>query len=230
MTSTPSSADTSFLTALRLADSFLPVGAYTASYGLEQYINETDDVDVDEIEALLEEYLHYVVGPSDVIALANAYDAAAAGDLEALCTVDQHLHAATLPREFRESSTKAGGQLLDLFGAELEEYTEAVEAGETPGTYVVVLAAVAKQVGISRAQTAQIHAYSFIVGLLGAAQRLSRLGHTDVQMALEALLPVMSEVCDQHIDEPLSEIRSFAPTIEIMGMRHEHGDVRLFMS
>jgi len=36
MTTDPSS----FLTALRLSDSFLPVGGYTASYGLEQYIND----------------------------------------------------------------------------------------------------------------------------------------------------------------------------------------------
>ena len=36
------------LTAMRLSDSMLPVGTYTASYGVEQYLNEGEIETADE--------------------------------------------------------------------------------------------------------------------------------------------------------------------------------------
>ncbi len=65
-TTTPTTMTTdpdAFLSALRLADSFLPVGGYTASYGLEQYLNEDKIDDRDDLEAVIAAYLRRVVGP-----------------------------------------------------------------------------------------------------------------------------------------------------------------------
>ncbi|ELY58071.1 urease accessory protein UreF [Natronococcus amylolyticus DSM 10524] len=238
-----------FLTALRLGDSFLPVGGYTASYGLEQYINEDRIEDGDDLRALLAAYLRRVVGPCETVALANAHAAARAKDLDRLLAVDERLHAVTMPREFRESSTKAGAKLCELLLAgELEgndpdsgvadgdsgefatAVADAVDRDETPGHYPVVFGVVAADRGLPRLEACLTHAYSFVTGLLGAAQRLGRFGHTEIQTVLADLESVIEAVCERHVDDDVAAMTSFAPLAEIMGMRHERAGRRLFMS
>jgi SAM-dependent methyltransferase len=71
MTTDPSS----FLTALRLSDSFLPVGGYTASYGLEQYINE------DRIEEVRDRGYDAVAGDAQNFSLERDFDVIVAGEV-----------------------------------------------------------------------------------------------------------------------------------------------------
>ncbi|MDG5820419.1 urease accessory UreF family protein [Natronococcus sp. A-GB7] len=225
-----------FLSALRLSDSFLPVGSYTASYGLEQYINEDRIEDGEDLRALIAAYLRRLVGPCETVAVANAHAASADGDLEGLLAVDERLHAVTMPAEFRESSTKAGAKLCELLLAETDgdehssTLAEAIEDGSTPGHYPVVFGVVAQHRGLSRLEACLAHAYSFVTGLLGAAQRLGRFGHTEIQAALEDLQSVIESVCERHLEDDIAAMTSFAPLAEIMGMRHERAGRRLFMS
>jgi urease accessory protein len=252
-----------FLTALRLSDSFLPVGGYTASYGLEQYSNEDRVETGDDLRELLAAYLRRVVGPCETVALANAHAACTESDLERLLVVDERLYAVTLPREFRESSTKAGAKLSELFGPNgaagsnagdrnghgdrpgassdatetatdggdfAATVADAIDTGSTPGHYPVVFGVVTASRGLSRLEACLAHAYSFVSGLLGAAQRLGRFGHTEIQSVLEALEPTITEVCERHVDDEPTAMASFAPLAEIMGMNHERAGRRLFMS
>jgi urease accessory protein len=235
-------SDASFLTAMRLADSFLPVGTYTASYGIEQYVNEGHVETAAELGDLIEGYLRRIVGPADTVALANAHAAASTDSLAGVLEADERLHAATLPAEFRTSATKGGHKLLELLGETdpalfdpedggvLAAYADAVESGETPGSYPVALGVVAESAGIDRRTACLVGAYSFVTELLGAAQRLGRFGHTDVQAQLRRLLSVVESVCERYADADLESLASFAPLAEIMGMTHERADRRLFMS
>ena len=261
------SDSSAFLTALRLSDSFLPVGAYTASYGIEQYVNEGLIDDASDLQAVTGAYLERVVGPCETVAVANAHAASDAQNFEGLLAVDDRLHAVTMPREFRESSTKAGAQLCDLLlstevasdssvgggtdgrggsggersgdnsansdgdrPAHAREYAACVESGETPGHYAVVFGVYAQTAGLEREDACLAQGYAFLVGLLGAAQRLGRFGHTEIQAILGALLPELETICARHVDEPLERMGAFAPFAEVMGMRHEQATRRLFMS
>ncbi len=233
---------TGFLTALRLSDSMLPVGTYTASYGVEQYLNEGYIETADELGALIEGYLRGVIGPAEIVALGVAHRSAAAGDLDGILAADERLGAATLPAEFRESSEKAGGKLLSLLveidegpfaeaeGDIVDDYTAALEDGSTAGHYPVVLGMVCQQSGVDCHEAALVSAYSTVTGLLGAAQRLGRFGHTDIQAQLSGLFPVIEAVCGQYHDTELQAMYSFAPLADVMGMTHERADRRLFMS
>ncbi|GAB7017763.1 urease accessory protein UreF [Halostagnicola bangensis] len=238
-----------FLTALRLSDSFLPIGGYTASYGLEQYLNEDRIEDADELQAIIRGYLERIVGPCETVAVANAHKAASGEDFDALVSVDERLHAVTMAEEFRESSTKAGRQLSELVLVDGDRirtdestdsgsgersfervYAEAIDLGETPGHYPVVFGVVAQQSGLSRLEACLAQAYSFVTGVLGATQRLGRFSHTDIQAILADLLPIVSDICERHVDDDIAAMASFAPLTEIMGMRHERAGRRLFMS
>ncbi|WP_436902914.1 urease accessory protein UreF [Halovenus halobia] len=236
-------SDRSLLIAMRLSDSFLPVGTYTSSYGVEQYVNDGRIETADELGELVGAYLERLVGPADLVALGNAHAAAAAGDADRLRHVDRRLQAATLPAEFRESSAKAGTQLLDLLletderllaGDESTtaalEYAESVAEGETPGQYPIALGVVTQRAGLTQREACLLNAYTFSTELLGAAQRLGAFGHTAIQQQLSALFPTIEAVSAEYADADLAALSSFGPLAEIMGMTHERADRRLFMS
>jgi urease accessory protein len=231
----PEEAPASLLSALRLADSALPVGGFTASYGLESFLEEGLVEDGEELRALLETYLTERVGPSEMVALRAAHEAAVDGDLEGVAAVDRRLRAMTLAREARESSTRSGGKLLELLAATeaddtLAAYAGRAAAGEVPGNYAVALGLAAGRLGVPAREAALALAHSFVTGLLGAAQRLGRFGHTEIQAVLRELQPVMAAAWTDNADRPVEEMRAFTPEIELLSARHERAERRLFVS
>lgn len=219
------------LTAFQLADSFLPVGGYSSSYALEQFV-QTDRVEsATDLVEVLTAYLRGQVGPAELVALRAAHRATEAGDVDALVRADRRLHAVTLPAEFRESATRSGARLCDLRRQTTEgELLQAYASREPPQQYPAVLGAVTAVDGIPERQACLVHTYSFCSDMLGAAQRLLSLGHTDAQAALEELKPVVSEAVTESADLRLESMAPFAPLVEIQAAAHERADRRLFVS
>ena len=227
-------SDEPVLTSFRLADSFLPVGSYTASYGLEQFIQANDITDVDELEALLETYLRSLLGPGELVVLRVAHTAAREGDLDGVCKADRRLAATTLAAEFRESATRTGNRLLsletDLRDDDLlDAYADRVSE-DTPGMHPAVMGAVAGRRGVPSHEACLCHCHSFVTGLLGVAQRLLSLGHTDAQRILTTLQPTMTAAVADSADRSLDELTPFAPLIDVAAADHERAERRLFMS
>jgi urease accessory protein len=227
--------DDETLEALRLADSFLPVGSYSVSYGLEQFVQEDRVTDVAELRALLESYLRGQLGPGELVALRAAHAGARQGDVETVAVADRRLTAVTLPAEFRESAELSGGRLLSLqrelrTSDLLDRYGDRVESGEAPGNHAVVLGAVTGVAGVEAREACLVCCHGFVTGLLGAAQRLLSIGHTDAQRVLDGLKPAISDAVDDSADRTLSDMTPFAPAIEIRAASHERADRRLFGS
>jgi urease accessory protein len=225
----------SLLVAMQFADSFLPAGSFTTSYGLEAFIAASDVEDTDELRSLLSTYVRQEVGPCEMVALSAAHEAGAAGDVDRLVTVDERLTAVQLPAEFRSSSTKTGSQLLSLVteteaDAVLSAFDSRVRADESPGNYAVVLGAVGACSGLSKRETAIAMGYAFVRDLLGAAQRILRLGHTEVQQVLTDLRPELVVAWERNQDRPVTEMTTFAPLVDVASMEHERADRRLFVS
>src|SRR5918999_2219197 len=143
-----------FLGSLQLGDSFFPSGLYTLSHGLEAFA-QSERVGRENLEALLADQLRYGFGAADGVALACAHRAIEEGDLELAVRADVRLTAAKLPREARETSLRAGRQLLriagEIFGGEaLETYAGYVRANRAPGNHAIVLGLVMATQGIAR--------------------------------------------------------------------------------
>lgn len=228
-------SDDPALAAFRLADSFLPVGTFTVSYGLEQFVQDDRVEDAADLEALLETYLRRQVGPADLVALRAAHAAAREGDLEAVLDADRRFTAATLAAEFRESAKESGARLLSL-QRELREdplldrYARAVEAGEADGNHPVVLGVATGLAGVEERVACLLCCHSFLTGLLGAAQRLLPLGHTDAQRILDDLGPVVTEAVDDSAGRSVDAMDPFAPLVDVLAAEHERADRRLFVS
>jgi urease accessory protein len=227
--------DDGTLEAFRLADSFLPVGTYTVSYGLEQFVQDDRVTDADELATLLETYLARQVGRADLVALRSAHRAARAGSIDDICAADRRLTAVTMAAEFRESATQSGDRLLslqqELRDADLlSAYASRVAADDAPGNYPVVLGVATGLADVDERTACLLCCHGFVTGLLGAAQRLLSLGHTDAQRILDDLRPAMVAAVEDSADRSLSEMTPFAPLVEVLAAEHERAERRLFVS
>jgi urease accessory protein len=233
------------LTAFQLADSALPVGATTTSYGLEQFVETGAVSDAADLRALVRTYLARQVADADMVALRAAHAAArgdrngdggdAGGDVDEVVRADRRLRAVTLPAEFRESATRSGRRLCDLATALVDDplvaaYADRVRRGDAPGNYVVGRGTTPARVGVDVETACLVHGYAFVSGLLGAGQRLCALGHTAVQRAAWALRPAVADAVDRSRGRSLDDMAPFAPLIDVAACEHERADRRLFVS
>lgn len=227
-------SDEAALAGYRLADSFLPVGSDSVSYGLEQFVAADRVADAADLEALLEGFLTQQVGPADLVALRAAHAGAQAADLEAVAGADRRLTAVTLAAEFRESSERAGQRLLslqrDLRDDDVLEGYAARLDDATPGNYPVVLGVVAARDGIDVREACLLYCHGFLTGLLGAAQRLLSFGHADAQRVLDGLRPAVVAAVDDSAERGIEAMTPFAPLTDVLAAAHERADRRLFLS
>ncbi|WP_123537931.1 urease accessory protein UreF [Halosimplex salinum] len=228
-------SDEATLESLRLADSALPVGTDSVSYALEQFVATDRVADAEDLRALVETVLRRQHGRADLVALRAAHVAAADGDLDAVEVADRRLTAVTLPAEFRESAERTGERLLtlqrDLRDDDLlEAYGSTVDAGDAPGNYAVALGVVTALAEVPVREACLLACHEFATAQLGAAQRLLRLGHTDVQRVLDDLRPAMVDAVEESADRALDDMTPFAPLVDVCSAEHERADRRLFLS
>ncbi len=231
----PSVQASPFLSALQLADAFFPSGLYTLSHALEAFVQEGLVKGLKEMEELLKDYLAHLVGPSDSVAVAWAWEAASKGDLDLLVEVDRRLLAMKLVKEFGQASVRSGRQLLSVAATFLPDpfllrYHEATVQEKSPGNFATALGVVAKTLELEKEQAMLIELYSFATSFLGAAMRLIRLPHDEAQAILHRSKPLMVQVVEQNRGRALEEMRAFAPFIDLMGMKHQRSRIRLFIS
>ena len=237
MTGADSSA--SFLAALQLADSFFPSGTYAHSQGLEGMVTRGWVRNADDLGEYLRNLLTWSILPCDGVALLNAHRAADDGDLVTLVDIDWHLHAMKLPSELRVASCHAGRRILDETAPLLEgrsesavhgEFRRLVTKRETPGTGAVALGVASCAAEIDAENTLLMHCHSFAVGVLGAAQRLLPITHTEAQRILRSLHEPVTRATTALQHRDWRDMTSFAPQTDIAAMLHEHDDVRMFAS
>jgi urease accessory protein len=224
------SVDT-LLHTLQLADSFFPSGLYTLSHGLETYAH-ANLIAPQTLAPLIGDLLRFGAGPSDGVALACAHRATP-GNLDDAVAADHRLTAVKLAREPREASLRTGRQLLSLatavFGGEtVPAYAALVRRGGAPGNHAVALGLTMATLGIPRDQALAAELYAFAAGCLGALLRLALIDHRTAQTTLHHLIPLIADTTQENLHREVWEIGGCLPFAEIMAMRHETADVRLF--
>lgn len=217
--------------ALQLGDSAFPIGVFSFSQALERYVQDRLVTDLASLSEYLQDLLHQVAW-TDGIALLAACDAFASGDLAQMIRIDQEVSAFKLGKESRAMTTKTGRQLLRL-GAELwpeplADVALLVKQGRLVPTYPVALGCVATAAGLTRSEAFILELYSTAAAVCGAAMRLMRVDHVQVQRLLLQANAWSGALLAECADQPLSAMRTTGPLLEIEGMRHERSEVRIF--
>jgi urease accessory protein len=231
----------SLLSLLQLSDSAFPSGRYTLSYGLESLVQGghlTVPSDRVTLLAVLGDSVRFGAAPSDGAALACAHRAAGADgavDLELVSQVDARLTAVKLPREAREASTRTGRAVLatataTMGEAALHDYAERVKQRHSAGNYAVVIGVLSALMGVPCLEAVVGELYAFASSWGAAAIRLGLIDHRGAQAMLHQARPVIASAAREVIDRDVRQISSCTPLLDVMAMRHEQAELRLFAS
>jgi urease accessory protein len=227
--------DDSLFALLQFSDSLFPAGGYAHSFGLEFYVQSGRVRDSAGVEAFLRAYLEGVAGPSDAVAVAATMDPERSLDLQLLCRIDETLDAMRPVREFRQASRQMGHQTLrvaaELAGLPLlHGLLDAVESGKTSGHHSMVFGLIARLHCWPMEPSLLAYLYSNSSLIVGAALRAIPLGQLEGQRILWAVRPLCQELARDAFGKGLADLWSFAPGIEIAGLRHARLEARLFRS
>ncbi len=216
----PMNTDARFLTLMQWLSPAFPVGGFAYSHGLETAIAEGRVASGADVEDWLRDILRDGTGRSDAIWLGLAHQA---GSTEALTALDAQARAFCAARErLREGERQ---------GAAFVRTVNAVWSLDLPPILLpLAVGSAAGQVGIDRRMAAMAYLQSFVSSLVSAALRLAPLGQTEGQRIVAALAPdcaTLSELAETATED---DIHSNAFLSDIMAMRHETLEPRLFQS
>jgi urease accessory protein len=228
------------LAVLQLSDSGFPSGRYTLSHGLETFAHEgllETPCAPGALGELLRDQIRFGVAPSDGVALACAHravDSEGGVDVELVVRADLRLSAVKLAREAREASTRTGRALLAaapaVAGVRMSGYADLVDLGYAPGNHAIVLGLLAAVLEVPRFDAVAGELSAFSTGWVAAAVRLGLTDHLTAQLVLRRVHPLIVEAAERALDGDVDDIAGCTPLPDVMSMRHEHAELRLFSS
>jgi len=226
----------SFLSLLQFTDGLFPAGAYAHSFGLEYYVQSGGVRAAAGVEEFLRAYLQGSAAPSDAVAMLCAARAGKAGDLAACIVLDETLDAMKTVRELRDASRQMGRQMLRVVNhlpsqnRILADFGEQVGSEATPGHHPVVFGIIGGVMAWPPEEMAGAYLYSTSAALVGAALRLMPMGQLAGQRILWNIRPLIAKLAADVQGTTQADMWTFAPALEIAGMRHASLDARLFRS
>jgi len=221
---------------LQLGDSFFPTGMYTTSSGLETLLYDGKIKSKQDIIEFITVCLLYQIGPADCAALSNAYDFAKEENISKIVEIDNILFSMKLIKEIREASTRSGRQLLNCLLSFVPEntlissYYNLIKNKAANGIYPVALAVASNGLHIKKERACLILLYGFTVSITGAALRLGILQHIEGQQVIHELKPIMTTVIHNNINRHFSHLWQFTPGIDLVQMKHERMDSKMFIT
>jgi urease accessory protein len=222
----------SFLQLLQLADSALPIGSLSHSFGLESIIADSDiDPSDSNRPRSLAWYLEDALEEAtlvDAVFCREAYQCAIGGG--SVAVLNRELSALRMARESREASLTLGRRFAALAASihpvpalsslsTIDELHHAVAFG-----YAMGVLRIPEEFAVSA------FLQQSILNLISAAQRLMPLGQREANRITWELKPAMLRCVERARSISFTEVCSFAHLPETESMRHSSLPTRLFVS
>ena len=223
------------LALMQLADSFFPSGSFTLSHGLESLVQTEQLQSPQDLSTFLKLLLRHKVGTSDLVALVHAYQRSAKDDLDAVREIDRCLFAQTVIETVRETQRKSGRALLMVANytwqdEQLQILDRDAARGNIYCLHPVIFAVVARAADLPEEDAVICFLHNFVTNLLGAAIRLSILGHRQAQKLRLNLAPDIEKTYHTAKLMSLEDMYSCTPSIDLAQMQHSKLSRRLFAS
>lgn len=227
--------DNKLLSLFQLCDSNFPTGAFSHSFGLENYIQEGVVHDHETFSEWLHIYLNEQLVYSDGLAASLVYDALEESDFKKIWELDRKLTVQSLARESREGSQRMGARLLEisetLYGApNLTHYRERIKKKQSFGHPAIAFTMVGHFLEVQKETTILYYLYSTVANLIQNAVRAIPLGQTNGQKIVYAFQENLLKTTEKimHLDE--MDFGVVSPGLELSQMQHERVNIRIFMS
>jgi urease accessory protein len=214
-----------------LSPSF-PVGAFAYRHGLELAAERGWVRDCDGLAAWLSDLATVGSLRNDLILVAAAWRAAAAGDLAALASANSLALALQPSAERRlETVTQGNAFMSTLLAAWPADKLQDV-ASAMPGDIAYPGAGGAGPAAHAIALDGVLHGFAtaFLTNLVSAAIRLSVVGQTDGQRVIASLMPAIAEAAAGASTATLDDLGSATLRSDVASLAHEIQYSRLFRS
>ena len=213
--------DLHLMTLIQWLSPGFPISSYAYSHGLEMAIAEGHIRDAESLQDWLDGLLINGTGRSDAIWVRLAYCTNDGDDLGAL---NAQACAFISARERRVEGQKQGAAFVRTVNA--------VWQADLPDDLLLPLAvgAAARRQAIDLDIVVPLYLQGFLANLVAAAQRLMPLGQTEGQRVLSRLHPQSLSVARATQGLSISDVHNAAFMSDIMAMRHEMLQPRLFHS
>jgi urease accessory protein len=220
-----------FIRALQVVDSFLPVGAFAYSDGLETAAAGGFVRDAVSVGEWMRHFLEGVFVPCEGLALVKCMQALKEGDLDTLCLVDTELTAIRPAAAVRRASMSIGKHLFSLYSSIYDEErapwrTVVLPHGNAAPAYAMVFF----HCGIQERDGALAFGYNRLTGIVSAGLRLVPMGQQKGQSLLTENLNRLPDAVDRILQTTDQPLRSFNPLLDIKQMNHQYLYSRLFRS
>ncbi len=221
---------------MQLSDSFFPTGIFATSNGLEFLFTEKKIQGMTDLIEMIRIHIIQQIGPSDCVALANAFDSANKHDFDKVIETDSIVFATKSIKEIRNASVRSGVQLIKCVSEFvkddeiLNQYKNNVIKNKAHGIFPVAFAISCNALKIKKEKSMMMLLYGFTVSIVGAALRLGLIQHFEGQKIIHSIKPIISETIKEYSNKSLLEMWQFAPQIDIVQMSHEKMDSKMFIT
>ncbi len=221
---------------MQLSDSFFPTGIFTTSNGLEFLFTEKKIQGMTDLIELIRINIIQQIGPSDCVALANAFDSANKHDFDKVIEADSIVFATKSIKEIRNASVRSGVQLIKCVSEFvkddkiLNQYKNNIIKNKSHGIFPVAFAICCNALKIKKEKSMTMLLYGFTVGVVGAALRLGLIQHLEGQKIIHSIKPIVSQTIKEYSNKSLFEMWQFAPQVDIVQMSHEKMDSKMFIT
>ncbi|HVY00806.1 MAG TPA: urease accessory UreF family protein [Pseudorhodoplanes sp.] len=209
-----------------------PVGGFAYSSGIEWAVEAGDIVDRASLLGWLTAVLTEGAGFNDAVLMAAAHRAAGAGDDTVLSEAAELASALVPTRERHLETTTLGRAFMDVTMAAWAcgALTRLKNLWDGPIAYPVAVGVACAGHDIPIAAATHAFLAAVTANWISAAVRLVPLGHTDSQLTLSAIEPVVTETARRAIASTLDDLGSATFRADLASARHETQYTRLFRS
>lgn len=214
-----------FMRIMQSVDAFFPIGAFTLSNGLEDYVLEDWIKSSDDLEAYITGFLHsFAYQDLGIMHLAYANSE----DKEYIRSLDETVGAIKIPQEVRNGSLRMGKRFVKAL--EKMGGNEIDISWYNNGFHPIALGIYGKKCGIDEEQLLIMYGYGTLSAIVNNAVKLVPLSQMDGQRVLHDSFENLQKAVKRAFDITLDEIGVSAAANEIHCMRHERLYTRQYMS
>lgn len=222
-----------FLGVLQSVDAFFPIGAFTLSNGLEDYVVRERIETSEDLRKYMTGFLQlFPYGDLGVLSLAYRHFQ----ERDYLLELDGAASAMKAAKEVRMGSVrmcsryiKARKAMVDCDG-NLTWYDEKIKSEEAFGSHPVALGIYGASNGIDQSLLLVMYAYSVISAIVNNTVKLVPLSQMDGQRILFEQMELLEKTAEKAMMTKMEDLGVSGAAFEIHCMKHEQLYSRQYMS
>ncbi|WWO99207.1 MAG: urease accessory UreF family protein [Candidatus Dasytiphilus stammeri] len=217
---------------IQFADSFLPVGSFSFSNGIEtaiQYgvVNDIKTLKDFTYTTLLQN------ARCDCRAIIASCIAIKKKNYNILINYDLAVFNRKINEENRTMIVRMGKKFIEMAVQIIEDplfiwWLDLIKKGQTVGTYPITQSIIMSRLEITRREIIVMYQYGIAIMMLSAALRLMRITHITIQKILYEMSSHIDKFCYEAEQGSIENMNNYAPITDILASLHVNAFTRLF--